>query len=171
MPESNVQPGDLNSQGMPPTANVDDDQISRRFFTPEEIRQRRAERQSRYRQRQRHEEANIKKRFTETAAVLKTTRAERDLLLIQHTVLSKPVDYCVSSAHAVQALVSDTVGRVKGKVQTQYHSTVNWLTLLGLQVYSPSDAQIHAFLDEKDIDELIESSEQMASWFLDLLVR
>ena len=103
MPESKLHPGNINSQGMPPATHFGDTQISRRFFTPEEIRQRRAERQSRYRQRQRIEEADTKKQFTETAAVLETTRAERDVLLNQHTVLSKAVDYCVSSAHAVQA--------------------------------------------------------------------
>ena len=48
---------------------------------------------------------------------------------------------------------------------------MNFVTWLGLQVCSPTDAQLHAFVDKKDVDDLIKNSEQMASWFLDLLVR
>ena len=165
--QSKNKKGSKGQKGTPKTTKKTEGRSSRRIYTKDEIMQRRADRQKQYRDRQRQEGADTKKQIAETAVVLEAERAENEILVAHNTVLSKAVDYCISSAHAVQALVSDTVG----KVQTQYHTTVDWLAWLGLQVYSPTDAQLHALVDKKDAEELNSVSEQMIARCYELFLR
>ena len=152
------QPSEIQSQGTRPsttaTAKKGNDQKPR--VVKEEERLRRAERQKRYRERQRQEEADAQNRVTETAIALERARVEQDSLLLHHTVLSKAVDYCTSSVQAAQAIVSSTIS----SVQTQYQSAVDGLAWLGLQVYTPSDAQLHAYIDKKNTIRLLCSFSQ-----------
>ncbi len=146
-----------------PLGAVPAPKATRQVLSPEEIRQRRRDRQKQYRDRQRQEEAETKKQFDATATEIKAARVEQDGLLNQQTVLAKAAEYCTAALQSAQAVISRSIDTVRDHV--------DGLAWLGLQVYSPTDAQLHDFLDKKDINGINAMSERMLKRTLEMHTR
>lgn len=163
-----VHPNDFASQGRRPSgATLGSNCNSRRKFNDEEVRQRRTERQRHYRERQRQGEADMKKNINVTAAEIKAELLQQDALLAERTALTKASEYCASTLSAAQSLVSNTIDIVR----SECNHAIEGLAWLSLQVHSPSDAQLHAFLARRDLNELDDMSEKVTKRCIDLLNR
>jgi hypothetical protein len=152
-------PASPNIVGQPPSAATTNkvDVMPSLAINDVEYRRKRAERQRNLRDRRRQEQAQVQKQIAATASDIKAAHVEQDSLLAENTVLRKVADYWKDSFQAAQSLVSSTVGKVK----TDYQYAVEGLAWIGLQVYSPTDAQFHAFLDRKTTDELSSLGEKI----------
>jgi hypothetical protein len=167
-----AQPSDFPAPGQRPSSTTtkaygNNKKKQHRGLTVEEIRQRRADRQKHYRDRQREEKIEVKNQLAVAAVEVEAARVEQDALLVQHTVLTKAAEYCSSSINAAQSLVSSSIS----KVTTEYQHAVEGLAWLGLQVYSPSDAQLHAFVDKRSMDDLEFVSENIIQRCTNLYAR
>jgi len=121
-------------------------------LTDKESRQRRTELQRKYRGRQRQEEEDAKKKIDVIAAELEAERTQQDDLLAKRTVLTKTAEYCSSTFDVASSLVSNSIDRVRAGYNHAVVEGLQWF--FSLQVYTPSDPQLHAFLARKDLDEL-----------------
>ena len=130
-----------------------------------ELREKHAARQRRYRERQRNEKDDINKQLTATAAEIENALVERDDILAQQTVLSKAIHYCSSVVRAAQTLVSSTFGQAR----SHFRSSIDVFPWLDL--HTPSDAQLHAFIDIRSADELEAVSLNVMKRSVDLLLR
>jgi len=154
-----VQPCDLASLGRSSSTSRSSRSV-RRTLTDAEVRKRAAERQRAYRERRRNKTADLKKSIDVTATEIEAELVQQDSLLVERTVLTKASEYCVSSITAVSSLVSNAMERMR----SEYYQAVNglgWMLRI-IQGYSPTDAQMHAYLGSLKLDGLVEVAERMA---------
>jgi hypothetical protein len=109
----------------------------------------------------------VRKQIAVTTTEIEAARVEQDNLLDERTALTKAADYCAASLQAVQAVVSAAMDKVK----SDYHHAVEGLAWLGLQVYSPTDSQLHVYLANRDLEGLNDMSEKMTQRSVDLFVQ
>ena len=131
----------------------------RRIYTEEELAKRHRESQKVYRERRRQGNIEVQKQITETATAIEAARLEQVSLLVEHTAMMKIKEYCTAAIEAAQTLVSNSFNTA----QSQFTSVMDGWAWLGFQIYSPSDAQLYAFLDtldSKEIDSLSEKAMQ-----------
>jgi len=140
-------------------------------FTDEEIRQRRAERQKNYRQRQREAKAEVEKKIGVTAAEIEAELALQDALLVKSTAFTKAAEYCASTINVASFLVSNTIDKVRSDCKNAVENSIDWMAWFSLQVYTPSDPQLHAFLARKNLDELENMSLQLTKRTMGLVNR
>jgi hypothetical protein len=167
-----AQPCDSTSQKWrdqrPSSATTGGNRSGRRSFTDEEIRQRRKERQRHYRERQREERAEVEKKINVTAAEIEAELAQQDALLTERTVFTKVVDYCSSTVSVASSLVASTIGAIRSEYNHAVDEGLAWFVL---QLYTPSDAQLQAYLARTDLEELDNMSTKMTERCIGLFNR
>jgi hypothetical protein len=147
---------------------------ARTFLTDEKVRKEGAKRQKQFRERQRQGQEEVQRQLDDLATQIEAASVEQESLLTSNRVLTKAAEYCLIAFQAAQAVVS-----AMDKVQTEYSSSLGkwWASLvegliqLGLQVHSPSDSQLHAFLDKKTLVELDVMSEKVRKRTLEMHTR
>jgi len=151
-----IQPDDNNTSQGPRRSRgrSGSNRGGRRTLTDKESRQRRTELQRNYRERERQELEDAKKKVYVIAAEIEVERAQQDAILAERTVLTKATEYWTSSISLASSIVSNAIDKVRSGYNQAVELVEGLPRFFSLQEYTPSDRQLHAFLARKDLKEL-----------------
>ena len=141
---------------------------SRQKFTKEEILQRRATRQARYREEQKQSQTELAHAVVAAQKDLNHANAENSWLRAHQQALQKTVEYCAASIDAVQKVASSMIpSQLIATFRTTFDAT-QWRTAALSML---SDSQIRFFINVPTVEEFVLMAKNNLHYMLQLSQR